>query len=151
MKKFAVLPLVLCLHFATFAQNQWQWLNPQPSGSTCMAIVFTDHRTGFILNYSGDLLKTTDQGAHWAIYQNFPQAVCMAIADSTGIIAGNNGTVYISNDNGTSWQQVNSGITGLNSTLSVIDIASRDTIYLANSYGNFYKSTDRGRTWTGSN
>jgi photosystem II stability/assembly factor-like uncharacterized protein len=151
MKKFALLPLVLCLHLAAFTQNQWQWLNPQPSGSTCVAMVFTSHQTGFILNYTGDLLKTTDQGAHWSIYRNFPQAVTMSIADSTGVIAGNNGTVYISNDNGTSWQQINTGISGLGSTLSVIDIVSRDTIYLANSYGNFYKSTDRGRTWISSN
>ncbi len=144
MKTCFILAFAIGFSLSTFAQNQWRWLNPQPSGSDCLKITFTDRLTGLILNYNGDLLRTVDQGAHWALYQNFPGVVDMAIADTTGIIATNNGTVYVSSDNGVTWQSKN---TGLTAPIQHVSVASRDTLFLSTNLGQLFKSSDRGRTW----
>ena len=148
MKK--VIPaLLLCLCFLTksFSQQQWKWLNPQPSGAAGLKIVFVNSGTGYILNYDGQLLKTTDLGVSWKIQGNFPNAQCMDIKDSTGVIAGSNASVSVSSDNGNTWSALNTGITDF---FNLVSIVSRDTFFLANTsnYSGFiYKTNDRGKTF----
>ena len=85
--------------------SQWQWLNPKPAGHNNLKICLFGANDGFILNYNGDLIRTKDRGNTWAIQQNFPLARTMDLKDSTGIIAGFSNSIYISTDNGTSWQK----------------------------------------------
>jgi photosystem II stability/assembly factor-like uncharacterized protein len=101
-KIFPGLLLCLCYLTPSFAQQQWKWLNPQPSGAEGLKIVFVNAQTGFILNTDGQLLKTPDQGAHWRVAGQFGQVSCMDIEDSTGVIAGY-GRLYVSSDDGNSW------------------------------------------------
>jgi photosystem II stability/assembly factor-like uncharacterized protein len=144
MKKFFVLAVAIGWQLSSIAQNQWQWLNPKPSGAACLNVTFTDRLTGYILNNNGDLLRTVDQGSHWSVYENFPNASVMQIADSTGIIACSNGTVYASSDNGVTWH---TSYTGSNIVWAGLSIASRDTIFLSNYSGQLFKSDDGGHTW----
>ena len=145
--------LFICCYLitGTHANAQWQWLNPRPSGYGINKIVFTNHATGYILNSNGDLYKTTNTGISWQQTGTFPKALCMDIKDSTGVIAGFQGTVYISSDNGDSWQEIKTGIVD---GFETVNIVSRDTFFLSNSYnnsygnsGNIYETTDRGKTW----
>lgn len=144
MKKTITSTLLLLCTMACFAQ--WQWQNPLPNGYTGNKIKFTDANKGFILNSSGDLISTVNRGASWKIVSNFPNTLCMDMMDSTGVIAGYQGSVYLSTDNGTSWQKINTGIADY---FSGVTIVSRDVFFLYNS-GNtkLYKTADRGKTWT---
>lgn len=124
--------------------SQWKWLNPLPNGYRDTKIKFINKSTGFVFNDHGDLFKTLNRGATWNIVDNFPGTTCMDIADSTGVIAGYSGQVYISKDNGTSWQSANPGTSD---KIELISIASRDTIFLSGYNGKIYRTTDRGKTW----
>jgi photosystem II stability/assembly factor-like uncharacterized protein len=145
MKPLIVASLLLLCHFGAFSQHDWQWLNPQPSGSTCIKISFTDRQHGFILNSNGDLIRSNDQGGHWQISNHFPQATCMDIVDSTGVVACSNGVLYLSSDNGNSWTLANpSPQVGV----QWVNIVSRDTFFLATQNGLIFRTTDRGKTMT---
>ena len=136
--------VLLCLMVVSCAGvfAQWEILNPKPAGFTCNKIIFTDAQNGFILNSNGDLIKTTDQGAHWNVVQNFPSTMTMDLKYSTGLIVGN-GVLYISSDNGNTWQRKNTWFSGV----QFVDIVSSDTLFLASSTGTVYRSDDRGNTW----
>ncbi len=144
MKHLIVASLLLLCHFGAFSQHDWQWLNPQPSGSTCKKITFTDTQHGFILNNNGDLIRTVDQGGHWQISNHFPLATCMDIADSTGVVACSNGVLYVSSDNGNTWNPVHPTQGGV----QWVNIVSRDTFFLATQNGLIFRTTDRGKTMT---
>jgi len=143
-KIFPCLLLCVCHLTPSFAQQQWKWLNPQPSGAECLKIAFVNAQTGFIINSDGQLLKTSDQGGHWQIAGQFGQVSCMDIEDSTGVMAGY-GVLYVSSDNGNSWSQQN---TGFSDNFGIVSIVSRDTFFLAGSNGALYNTTDRGKTFT---
>lgn len=147
-------PIILFCFYILYCINataQWQWLNPKPSGYNNAKIIFTDHNSGYILNGNGDLYKTTNTGDSWSVVGNYPSVNCLDIKDSTGVMAGYNGALYLSTDNGNNWQLINSGIPDVFETVNIV---SRDTIFLSNGYsygmgyGNIYKTTDRGKTWT---
>ena len=140
---FLLTPLLLYVSLAV-GQNQWQWLNPRPSGYSCLKVVFTDHVTGFILNSNGDLIRTSDQGNSWTIAGNFPRATCMDVKDSTGVIASITGRVYVSSDNGTSWQAVR---TDTVDAFQFVNIVSRDSFFISTPNGIIYSTGDRGKSW----
>jgi photosystem II stability/assembly factor-like uncharacterized protein len=142
--KFVLLPVIF-LCFVSTAISQWQWLNPKPAGYTNSKVIFIDSLKGFILNSNGDLLKTTDQGTNWSLVQNFPNATTMDMVGSTGVICGYSGTLYITKDNATTWQKINTGITEY---YFRADIINKDTMFLSNSSGKIYRSDDGGNTWT---
>jgi photosystem II stability/assembly factor-like uncharacterized protein len=149
MKRLFLVSFIhLFISVFSFGQNRWQWLNPQPSGYGCIKIVFTDRQNGLILNNNGDLLKTTDQGNSWNIFQNFPRASCMSIADSTAVIACFTGAIYISSDNGNSWD---SSHLVSNDQLQFANVVSRDSFFVSTGSGLIYSTGDRGKTWTSLN
>jgi photosystem II stability/assembly factor-like uncharacterized protein len=148
MKKlYLILTITLLNQHFSFGQNQWQWLNPHPSGYANLQIAFADLMTGYILNSNGDLIKTADQGNSWTIVNNFPGlgfGSYIAIADSTGVIAGNNGALYISHDNGTTWPIAQPDTAD---AFRFVNIVSRDSFFLSTAAGNIYATGDRGKTW----
>jgi photosystem II stability/assembly factor-like uncharacterized protein len=137
--------LYLLFWFGAQAQHGWQWLNPQPSGFDDIKITFTDSQHGFMLNYVGELIRTNDQGAHWQNTDHFQGAACMDIAHSTGVIAGNGGLLYVSSDNGSTWNLV---YPSLRDNFQWVSIVSRDTFFLGNQGGTIYQTNDRGQTMT---
>src|ERR1043166_1432517 len=146
MRKFLTAALAISsLIFFQQASAQWQWLNPKPSGYANKKIIFTNSTTGFILNGNGDLCRTNNGGNKWQTVQNFPNTLCMDIADSTGVIGGYFGALYVSSDNGNTWSQV---YTGINDAFNYINIVSRDTFFLSSNYQYMYETTDRGKTFT---
>lgn len=127
------------------AHAQWQWLNPTPSGYSGVKIKFTDKSHGYILNGNGDLLVTANTGASWSIQANFPYTQAMDIKDSTGVLAGYFGTLYVSRDNGATWQKKSTPYTD---NFSLVDVVSRDTFFLVNkNNGKIYRTDDAGQTW----
>ena len=153
LKPFIACCILLLCYSDSF--SQWEWVNnPISGGYDNLAIEFVNDSTGFILNANHDLLKTVDQGNSWHIFQNnffttqtinyFPHESFMEIKDSTGIISGTGGTLYVSHNNGNTWNTVN---TGINADLYRISIVSRDTIFIQDYSGNLYETVDRAATW----
>src|ERR1017187_2907738 len=153
LKPFIACCILLLCYSDSF--SQWEWVNnPISGGFDNLAIEFVNDSTGFILNANHDLLKTVDQGNSWHIFQNnffttqtinyFPHESFMEIKDSTGIISGTGGTLYVSHNNGNTWNTVN---TGINADLYRISIVSRDTIFIQDYSGNLYETVDRAATW----
>jgi len=144
MRKFIfILTALFLLNHTIIAQ--FTWLNPKPSGFSNSKIAFVNTDTGYLFNSNSELFKTYDGGITWAMQQRFPGAVAMDIKDSTGVISGYSGVVYISTDNGITWQQKS---TGFGDNFLKIDIISRDTILLINpNAGTIFKSTNRGNSW----
>jgi len=141
MKLWLLIFLIFCY---TSSSAQWQWVNPQPSGYGCSKIIFTDSLKGFIHNGNGDLMVTTNQGGNWQVQNNFPFTVTMDMKDSTGVICGYSGAVYISRDNGNTWVKKN---TGISDYFLMADVVSKDTLFLANNNGKIYRSDDGGNSW----
>lgn len=141
MKKYQILFLACLLCYVGSAQLQW--LNPQPSGLSCKKIVFTDALRGFIFNEGGSLFTTKNQGTSWEMAHTDPSMKCFDIKDSVAIMAGLSGTMYISTDYAKNWQQKS---TGISDYITMIDMVSKDTIFLA-STNRVYKSVNGGQTW----
>lgn len=121
---------------------QWNWVNPKPENYSASKIIFTDDTTGFIFNAGGSLIKTIDRGINWKLVKRFGSMYLLDIHDSTAVVAGNTGVIYVSHNNCNSWQLIIAGI----GAITGIDIVSRDTIFLTSNTA-LYKSFDRGITW----
>ena len=142
MRKAAAVNLFFLLT-TFFSHAQLNWINPKPTGYINNKIVFTDSNNGFIFNNNGYLMKTTDQGSNWKVAKRFGNMTSFGLFDSTAVIAGYSSAIYISTDNGSSWQIKS---TGLAAIFTGVDIVSRDTIFLS-STNAIYKSFNRGQTW----
>ena len=132
--------------FSVTATAQWEWLNPRPSGFHNLKILFTDHQNGFILNMNNDLLKTTNTGKSWEHLTHFPEGSdAIDIKDSTGVVSGNFGMIYLSSDNGNSWDPLN---TSIDNYFQFVNVVSRDTFFITggdqNGYGKIYRTNIRG-------
>src|SRR5579863_776697 len=140
MKRFlTLLTCQLLLTGLCIGQNNWQWLNPRPTGYSCLNVVFTDHQRGYILNSNGDLISTSDQGNSWKITGHFPGAVSMAIQDSTGVIATYGGGLYATFDNGNSWGAINVDTTD---QFAFVNVVSRDSFFVSTTAGRIYATGD---------
>lgn len=151
MRRIPLNVLLLLMSLSAMSQqftSQWQWLNPKPSGFTNNKVRFTDSNHGFIFNEMGELISTADGGDHWRIQQSFPGMKAMDIRDSTGIIGGFSGSLYISTDNGNTWQSRPVG-SGQIPYFSFVQVASKDTLLAIDNNGStLYRSTNRGASWT---
>jgi photosystem II stability/assembly factor-like uncharacterized protein len=145
MKKyFLLLCCTLLCVLLSYGQDNWQWLNPQPSGYNNSKVVFVDHQRGFILNINGDLEVTTDQGASWGITDHFPYATSFDVHANTGVIASYTGVLYLSQDNGNSWQFLQPDTID---QFAFVNVLSRDSFFVSTASGTIYATEDMGHHW----
>lgn len=70
------------------------------------------------------------------------------LVNGTTVFAGTNSGVWSTSDNGTTWAQVNTGLT----TLDVRALAlNGTTLYAGTNGGGIFRTTDNGTTWTATN
>jgi uncharacterized protein (TIGR03437 family) len=70
------------------------------------------------------------------------------LVSGTTVFAGTNSGVWSTTDNGTTWTQVNTGLT----TLDVRALAlNGTTLYAGTNGGGVFRTTDNGTTWTATN
>ena len=110
-------------------------------------IRFQDADTGFATGYDGKILKTTDAGLHWSLYQSmyFPIRSIFYAGHRQIITVGGNGwsrgEIHRSADEGNSWD---------NDTLAN---ELRDVFFtspangFACGYGAIFQTTDGGASW----
>ncbi len=96
------------------------------------------------------LYRSTDQGTHWGTVPDWPfnEWATAMIAHGNLLFAGaeSSGVLY-SDDNGETWNPVNSGLTNLNIRALA---QSRTSIFVATNDGVFL-SSDSGATWSSIN
>ncbi len=79
---------------------------------------------------------------------------CFAVspngAGGTNIFAGTNGGVFLSTDNGTSWTQINNGLTGTDVRALTVSPngAGGTNIFAGTRYRGVFLSTNNGTSWT---
>ncbi len=152
MKKF-VLTLVL-LNFCLCGQTQnWEWINPYPTGSLINQTCFLNEQKGFAVGDGGTFLRTNDGGTIWdpvdpGVYLNL---VKISFSDSlNGRTLGydpNSGTQTFlrTTDGGSTWIQY---------PVSSFNIYPVDMYFVDSQYGwclgdqnKLFKTTDGGQNW----
>jgi ligand-binding sensor domain-containing protein len=96
-----------------------------------------------ILSVLVTIAMTTN--AQWQL-ANGPYGGSIASLATSGsnIFAGTYSGVFLSTNNGTSWSQVNNGLTNLN----INSLAISENNIFAGTYGGVFLSNDNGTSWT---
>lgn len=102
----------------------------------------------------GDLLKSTDSGASWAVIKRFEDQVSKILVnfyDTRIIYVGTAGRgVWKSTDAGANWTDLSEKMSTFDGARNfknlVLDFSKRDTLILASKYG-LIRTTDGGASW----
>ena len=128
---------------SSFAQG-WQSVN---SGTTSylMAVSMPNDSTGYIVGYSGTILKTRDGGYSWSKQvsgtHNAMHSVYF-IDENTGYAAGEYGTILKTTNGGAEWQDISPGISE-----ALLSIHFPDPLSGFASGGAFISTSDGGNSW----
>jgi len=142
-----ILILIVCGWLCPAIQAQeWDWVNPLPTGNWVRDICFTDDLHGLICGHYGIILKTTDGGTTWI--QKHPgvksNLYSIWMLNSTkGFISGD-GVILRTNDGGETWQKQPAppGV-----ALEGVHFPTPDTGYAAGSNGTVLRTVNGGDTW----
>jgi photosystem II stability/assembly factor-like uncharacterized protein len=140
--------VIILISNLSYAQPNWFWQAPIPTGSTLESVKFINQLTGYSCGDVGALIKTTNAGQNWfAItvpknidYKGIDNAdanILVAVGDSSMIIRTSNG--------GANWQVITPP--SPNHILWSIDFSDANTGYIAGSEGTIWKTTDAGLNW----
>ncbi len=159
MKKYFVFLAFLFAPFSAFCQAGWAYL-PLQSGNNQRFedVYFVNKDTGHAVDLSGNIYKTTDQGATWNSL-HFTGGVTFRSIEFlddgvTGIAGSFAQKIYRTDNGGVTWTDISSSIpfTGYQSK-TICGIAHYgDNFYGVGWWGSdtakILKSTDKGITWT---
>lgn len=165
--RISLLSVILLVPNLLLAQYTWTNLTAAPfNGSKQDGVFFISKDTGWVVNGSGTIHKTTNGGITWIQQKNSPGTYFRSVAfinDQIGF-AGNIGPNYFPNvtdvnplyktiDGGNSWVDVTSSITGVVPTgICAIQAVDANVIYAAGRVGSppvIIKSVDGGNNWVG--
>ena len=139
----------LCSGFqsVSFSQSGWFWQNPLPQGSTLNSVKFINAQTGIAVGNFGAVLRTSDGGESWNLYNsNFINDIySVAISDANNIFAvGSDGIIIKTTNSGLLWQKISIGI---NDTLKSVYFYDSNTGYITGYNGRIFKTTNGGSNW----
>jgi len=149
--------LLLMLADSALPQSpRWRTLPNAPVSARHEDVFFVNPSIGWVVNGSGQIWKTTDGGASWAL-QFVADAYLRSVGftDSltgwVGVIDDTSKVLYQTTDGGTTWSLVQNipeprprGICG-------ISVANDSVMYASGRYygpARMIKTTDRGASWT---
>ena len=94
--------------------------------------------------YDGGVFITTDKVANWTQTSLIHGQVNSLTVNGDDIFASTENGLYLSNDNGMSWNAINSGLTNI----SVYSVVISGTNLFACTYDGVFLSTNKGTSWT---
>lgn len=102
------------------------------------------------------IFKTANGGGSWTASNNemiatYITSLAIDSNVNTTAYAGTRAGVFKTDDGGATWAVSNNGMTNTFVNALVIDPNNSQTLYAGTFEGDFFKSTDAGRTWTKSN
>ncbi len=98
----------------------------------------------FAGTYGGGVFLSTNSGKTWTATALDSQYVWSLALSGSNIFAGTQKGIYLSSDNGSSWNQINSGLT----SLVVNSIITSGGNIFAGTTGGVFLSTNNGTNWT---
>lgn len=113
---------------------------------------FENESHGFVVGAYGMILRTTDGGQSWKDKgpqidnpRSFHLNGITRVAGGALVIVGEAGQIYVSEDNGDTWESRESPYEG--SLFGALGTGNEDEILVFGLRGNTLKSTDLGETW----
>ncbi|GHA40243.1 hypothetical protein GCM10007103_22120 [Salinimicrobium marinum] len=143
-----ILPIIFIflITFTSYAQNNWELLNPTPSPETGKDVLFVSTSKGFIIT-AKELLITEDAGVTWTKKMELQGAADIDFLENTGFIVGTGGYVVTSKNGGETWTRVS---TGSSDNFNSVQIIENKTIILSGTK-TIVRSDDGGATWKSHN
>jgi photosystem II stability/assembly factor-like uncharacterized protein len=124
-----------------------------PTYNQLNAVDFITQSIGFACGNSSTILKTTDGGESWVSQTSNTNTTLYSIdfvSPDTGWVSGYNRTILKTTDGGVTW--ISQFSTSTLTFLEDLTALDRQKVFIAGwgSGGDFYKTTDGGQTWNGS-
>ena len=105
LKSLTLLSLIL-INFVGFAQGEWKWVQPVPTGERLLELTAVDQNTGIGL-FTASVMKTTDAGKTWISLLNTGASTNLAsFALNANEIwcSGSSNVLYSTVDGGKTWK-----------------------------------------------
>ncbi len=148
LKKFITITfLILASQSNSLSQSSWFWQNPLPQGSTLNSVKFINAQTGFAVGIAGAVLKSTNSGESWSLYNSlFTNDIYSVAFPNANIVfaVGSDGFIIKTTNAGISWERFS---IGTNDTLKSIYFFNSTAGYISGSRGKVFKTTDGGINW----
>ncbi len=124
------------------------WILVKSGSFYALKCLCVNEKTLFIEYLGGDCIEyTSDNGITWEIFGNSPPSVSSLIVNGKYLIAGSrdytSGGIYVSSDNGNSWQRKNSGL----NNLYIQTIVVKDSDIFVGTKCGVYRSSNNGEYW----
>jgi photosystem II stability/assembly factor-like uncharacterized protein len=120
-----------------------------PDVTMIKSLWFVNNQIGYAVG-SNDILKTIDFGENWVSIYSKPggsfNSVCFPEDETTGYVAANFNSVLKTTDGGSSWQPLNTNVTGTHYYNSVAFINNQSG-FIVGTNGIILKTTDGGQSW----
>lgn len=142
-----IIAVLVCA--CAFAQD-WEWLNPLPTGFTLNGIAFRTEQECWAVGMCGAMLRSTDSGQNW---QSVPSATYKDLADIVFVQAlngwaiGDSGTVLRTTDGGSTWSAINAETGGALHGVSFANESLGWVVGCDNNLPVIRHTTDGGLTW----
>lgn len=146
--------IVLLVFVATSMQGlaqtpgTWEWQNPSPHGNRINAITFYNNELGWAAAEGGIIMRTTNGGTDWEIYDTGSTSAVDAIVfvdEQNGWAGSLNGQILHTSDGGLTWEHQASMANGGVRDFHFID---GQTGWAVGSNNSVYTTEDAGQTWT---
>ena len=149
----SILLMIAFVSLFGYANAQWNWLNPSPTGNQLRGVSFTDANNGTAVGKLGTILRTTDGGVTWTLQTsgttNFLTGVHFVDASNGTVVGysnnvGGEATILHTTDGGTTWNWQSSGTTDY---LNCVFFTDANTGTAVGSNGKILRTTDGGANW----
>jgi len=132
---------------ASFAQGGWVSQSVAFTGDL-FAVATLDAQTTVAVDGLGNVLRTTDGGATWAVQPSGAQVPLYSLSfvnPTQGTAVGDLGTILKTTDGGVTWIPVDSGTSYF---LAGVSFADADKGIAVGDFGTILRTADGGASWT---
>lgn len=130
-------------------ESDWKWMNPLPQGNDLMSLNLFANGKAITVGGNGTTIFISENGTDLSV--DFGIAGFLGLISDVlftdelnGIAIGTTGTILKTNNGGTEWEIIPSGIT---KNLNAVSFATTDIGVIVGERGNMLRTSDGGLTW----
>ncbi|MBU1096407.1 MAG: T9SS type A sorting domain-containing protein [Bacteroidetes bacterium] len=143
------LQFITIISYSFPKSTAWNWLNPYPQGNTLNDVQMISDSVGWSVGENGVILHTTDGGNIWVSQESNTYRLLHSVFftdNNNGVAVGDFSTILITQDAGTTWRLIDSGVNDDRSFHKVFFFDS-DTGFIVGSFGVILKTVNGGNSW----